>query len=259
LKNNCCYRDESESKTTQKAIIEINELDFAYEAELILVDVNLTVYEYDFLAIIGPNGGGKTTLLKLILGLEKPLNGSISVLGTRPEKARFQIGYVPQFGNYDREFPLLVKDVVRLSSVTNFSLTPFYLKKINQKTDEILTKLSVNHLAEKSFSSLSGGERQRVLIARALMNDPKILILDEPTASVDSSKEKDVYEQLKKLNNDLTIILVSHDIGFVSTFIKRIACINRSLLIHSSEEISRSDHHNLYNDRMRIVDHNCNL
>lgn len=214
--------------------LEINNLTYAYNDLNVLEDINLSIEEKEFLGIIGPNGGGKSTLIKLITGLLEPKSGSIKVFGKAPANAGDEIGYVPQFFNFDVNYPISVFDVVMMGR----------LKSSNKKEDklivkECLAKVSMLEHSGKLIGELSGGQKQRVLIARALAVKPRILLLDEPTASIDSKFGKTFYELLTELNKNLTIILVSHDIGVVSRYVKKIGCLNKNLVFHNSKEISK--------------------
>ena len=219
-------------------IVEIKDLDFAYNGEAALKDVNLTVRDKDFMAIIGPNGGGKTTLLKLMLGLLTPLKGTVHVDGKPPQKASHCIGYVPQNVHSNQSFPVTAMDVVlmgkrdpqkRLSrrSATNRSDALAALERMEMKAH-----------ADKKIGTLSGGQRQRVFIARALVAQPKLLLLDEPTASIDTKGQADFYRFLKELNQDITVLVVSHDLLVVSRYVKSVACVNKKLHYHDQAEIT---------------------
>lgn len=239
--------------------IKIENLNFSFYDQPVLEDINLEIRKKDFLAIIGPNGGGKTTLLKLILGFLKPQKGSIRIFGNPPLKARHFFGYVPQFSSFDDEFPIKVKDVIMSSTIKPFSILPYYKKEVKRKAFQILEKLEIEESANTLIGELSGGQKQRVLIARAIMSNPKILILDEPTASVDQNMEKDIFELLKKLNKDITIIIVSHDIAFISTYVNRVSCLNRCMDTHLISQISKENLFDLYNGKMKMVEHSCGI
>ncbi len=205
----------------------------------VIHDIDLTVPENDFLAIIGPNGGGKTTLLKVILGLLAPWEGSVSVLGASPEKTRPAIGYVPQLIP-DDSFPITVIDVVLMGRLRNAGLFRRYSRNDRKTAEMNLARLNVGDLAGDNMNSLSGGQKQRVLIARALAGKPQILLLDEPVASVDHDTQKSFFNLLAELNSDMTIVLVTHDVGAVSAHVKTIACINRTLMSHGETLSSES-------------------
>ncbi len=239
-------------------IIQASNLSFRYNSQYVLKNINLEVNEKDFMAIVGPNGGGKSTLLKIILGLLNPDSGSIEVFGQSPGKVGRKIGYVPQYGVHDFLFPIKVLDVVLMSYLTAGSILPFYQKKEKEAALEQLKALGIDHLANRRISELSGGQRQRVLIARALLSNPRLLILDEPTANIDSAVEGDVYRMLQVLNKDITIILVSHDINFVGTFVNKVTCLNVCGCTHRLDEIEGSII-DKYNYSLKVLHHRCNL
>jgi zinc transport system ATP-binding protein len=214
------------------SIIEIKNVDFSYENELILENVNLSVQERDFLAIIGPNGGGKSTLLKLILGLIKPNKGEISIFGQKISKSLSTIGYVPQNTNINTNFPIKVIEVVMMGHVGDKPPLIGYKKEEISCAMGALSQVGMQEYANKKIGQLSGGQRQRVMIARALCAHPKILLLDEPTASIDISGQKQVYELLKELNKHLSIIVVSHDLSIIIEYAKKVAHVNKKLSFH---------------------------
>lgn len=241
-------------------VIKIQNLSFAYNSNYILENVNLSFEKNDFVGIIGPNGGGKTTLLKLIMGFVKPQYGSVEVLGRAPEKSISKIGYVPQFNQTDKQFPIKAIDVVSMGMSNSKSYFPWNKTNDLSKIFEAMEFVKVSELSHKPFGELSGGQQQRCLIARALVSKPEILILDEPTASVDSSVELDIYEILKKLNTDMTILLVSHDVGFISSYINKVACVNKEILLHRKEEISFDKiSREAYHGDFAMISHKCKL
>ena len=221
-------------------IIQASNLSFRYNSQYVLKNINLEVNEKDFMAIVGPNGGGKSTLLKIILGLLNPDSGSIEVFGQSPGKVGRKIGYVPQYGVHDFLFPIKVLDVVLMSYLTAGSILPFYQKKEKEAALEQLKALGIDHLA------------------RALLSNPSLLILDEPTANIDSAVEGDVYRMLQVLNKDITIILVSHDINFVGTFVNKVTCLNVCGCTHRLDEIEGSII-DKYNYSLKVLHHRCNL
>ena len=219
-------------------IAEINEVTFAYNGEVALEDVNFSISQGDFIAMIGPNGGGKTTLLKLMLGLLEPDRGSLQVLGRPALKAAPDIGYVPQDVHINRRFPITALDVVLMGKMDP-------RKRWARKTDahrreaiEALDRIQMADYADRKIGDLSGGQRQRVFIARALVTRPKLLLLDEPTASIDTRGQAEFYAMLKELNRDTTILVVSHDLLVVSRFVKSVACVNKRLHYHPQAEIT---------------------
>ena len=223
-------------------VIDISSLSFAYDKELVLENINLTVKKDDFLAIIGPNGGGKSTLLKLILGMYKPKKGMIKVLGSDPCKNLSHIGYVPQNTNVNIDFPIKVIEVVMMGHVG--SKRPLF----GYGNDEIacamgvLEQVGMQAYAQHKIGSLSGGQRQRVMIARALCAHPSILILDEPTASIDAKGQRDIYELLRVLSESVTIMVVSHDISVILEYANKVAHINRTLSYHDISNKEKTFH-----------------
>ena len=223
-------------------VIDIEDLYFAYDRDIILENINLHVQALDFLAIIGPNGGGKSTLLKLILGLQKPKQGRITIFGEAPSKNLSLIGYVPQNTNVNTDFPIKVIEVVLMGHVGE--KTPLF----GYGKDEVacamgaLTQVGMQDFAQNKIGSLSGGQRQRVMIARALCAHPKILILDEPTSSIDFKGQKEIYELLKMLNKNITIIVVSHDISVILEYANKAAHINKRLSYHDISDKTSTFH-----------------
>jgi zinc transport system ATP-binding protein len=235
--------------------IKIENVSFAYNGFRVLESVNLVIYERDFLSLVGPNAGGKTTLLKLILGLLKPTSGSIQVLGLPPAKARSRIGYMPQHANLDPLFPVSVLDVVLMGRMGIGRRFGFFGKSDREKAEEALRKVELLDVHNRSFSDLSGGQHQRVLIARALVTEPDILLLDEPTSNVDAAVETELFELLNHLNKKMTVVLVTHDLGFVSGYVKRVACVNRKVVVHATHEISGEMINELYGSEVKMVRH----
>ncbi|MBN2016630.1 MAG: ABC transporter ATP-binding protein [Candidatus Cloacimonetes bacterium] len=242
-----------------RPVITLNDLDFSYNGEPVLQDITIEIDSKDFVAILGPNGAGKTTLIKLLLGFLKPTKGRISILGTNPIKARKFLGYVPQYSTFDMDYPIHVIDIVKMNTLSANSLFPSYKKDIAEKAFSLLEKLEIQDFANRNFHELSGGQKQRALIARALINDPKILLLDEPTASVDVSMEKDIYDILKILNASTTILLITHDVGFVSTYVNKICCLNRFASMHSVQELTGKSLFDIYSESSKFLQHHCNL
>jgi zinc transport system ATP-binding protein len=218
----------------KQAIINVRELSFSYGSHQVLENLNLDIYEGDYIAIIGPNGGGKTTFTKLLLGLLKPQKGEIRIFGKPVIQARQQIGYLPQYINFNMDMPITVFDIVLQGRLTPKKL--FYSKKDKKIALEQLEKMRISHLKERKIKELSGGQRQRVLLARALAKLPKILILDEPTASIDPEGQKDIYKLLKEL--PLTKIIISHDIQVLFEGVTRVAHINKTLYLHENIDTS---------------------
>jgi len=219
-------------------IIEIKNVWFTYNDHPVVEDVSLTVYDKDFVAVIGPNGGGKTTLLKLILGLLKPNKGSIRVLGDPANRSSHFIGYVPQEVNINRNFPITALDVVLMGKLSPGKRWNKSVIDDRRQALEALEKMDMAKYAGVRISDLSGGQCHRVFIARALVTKPRLLLLDEPTTGIDTRGQADFFKMLKQLNDELTILVVSHDLMVISTYVKSVACLNRCLHYHNQAEIT---------------------
>jgi zinc transport system ATP-binding protein len=218
--------------------IEVRNLWFAYEQRPVLEDVSFVLDQGDFLAIIGPNGGGKTTLLKLLLGILKPGKGSIRILGERVHDAKHRVGYVPQFTDVNVSFPISVQDIVLMGRLTRSRMGRWYSREDRAKVSELLRRVGLWEQRRTAVGQLSGWQRQRLFIARALATDPEILFLDEPTASVDSEFETHLYDFLKEINERVTVVVITHDVGAISSYVKSVACVNHTLVFHNEGEIS---------------------
>ncbi len=213
-------------------IIDIKNLTFSYEKDTILEDINLHVKDKEFLAIIGPNGGGKSTLLKLMLGIEKTPPNTIKIFNENSSKNLTSIGYVPQNTNVNTNFPIKVIEVVMMGHVGHKRPLIGYKKEEIECALTSLKQVSMEKHADKKIGSLSGGQRQRVMIARALCSHPKILLLDEPTSNIDTIGQKEVYELLKKLNQHITIVVVSHDISVILEYASSVLHVNKKAAFH---------------------------
>jgi zinc transport system ATP-binding protein len=221
-----------------KSVIEVNNLWYSFNGRPVLREVSLQVRQGEFLAMIGPNGGGKTTLLKLMLGLLKPDRGSIRVFGLPPRKAAHRIGYVPQDVHINKDFPISAMDVVlmgRIKSGRGWRRTSRSDRVLAHKA---LDGLEMGPYCDRRIGKLSGGQLQRVFIARAMATEPEILFLDEPTASVDSQGQAEFYELLKQLNRSVTIVMVSHDLMMLHHDVQSVACVNQNLHYHNEAEIT---------------------
>lgn len=237
-------------------VIKLQQVNFAYQAaQLALQEVDLEVTRGEFLGIIGPNGGGKTTLLRLLLGLLKPLSGVIDILGTKPGAANRQIGYVPQFTTFNLEFPISVLEVVLIGRLGKARSFFSYSKEDRVKALEVLQQLGIAECYKQPIATLSGGQLQRVMLARALVCEPKILLLDEPTANIDIHAEKNIFELLQAINSKVTILVVSHDLGFISKYIKRVACLNRKLICHDTFALTPEIIQQVYGIPIRVISH----
>jgi zinc transport system ATP-binding protein len=231
--------------------IDIRDVSLAYAHVPVLEHVTLQIAAGEFFGLIGPNGAGKTSLLRLILGLARPDSGSITVLGEDPIRARSRIGYVPQHPTFRRDFPITVTEVVRLGQLGSHWSAAVLAEKLRA----VMSALELESLANRQIGTLSGGQLQRVLIARALACEPELLILDEPTANIDLRVEQNIFSLLRQYNERMTIIVVSHDIGFISGFVHRAGCLNRTLVCHRTEEISGKTIEQLYGSSVRMINH----
>ena len=234
----------------------VNDLSFSYDGRPVLEDVNLSIPQGDFVSVVGPNGGGKTTLLKLILGLLRPSRGEVHVFGLMPAEARPRLGYMPQQAQLDPQFPATVMDVALMGRLGHGRPFGPYSKKDKEIVRAALDQVGLYDLHKKAFSSISGGQRQRLFIARALACEPDLLLLDEPAANLDVVMEGDLYELLQALNRKLTVVMVSHDIGFVSEVVKSVICVKRKVLMHPTTEITGEIINEIYGSPMRMVRHN---
>ena len=219
------------------SIIEVNHVSFSYNGALVLSDVSLSIREKEFVAFIGPNGGGKTTLVKLLLGLLKPDCGTIKIMGQPPAKIVHRIGYVPQDVSINKSFPISVMDVVLMGRL-QFHRWSRLSKKDRMAAKNALENLEMLEFQNRKIDDLSGGQRERVFIARALATEPDILFLDEPTANIDSQGKTDLYALLKELNKTKTIFVVSHDTMVLSSYVTSVACVNKNVHYHDAAEIT---------------------
>lgn len=221
-------------------LIEISNLTVGYENKPnVLKNVSFSVYENDFLGIIGPNGGGKTTLLKSILGLIKTTSGTISFYDNGLKVPSINIGYLPQINQIDKKFPISVSDVILSGLTQKGTFLKRYKKSDKEKVRVVAEQLGVDNLLHRAIGDLSGGQLQRVLLGRAIVDNPKLIVLDEPSSYVDKLFEKNFYKLLGEINKKIAIILVSHDVGTIISLVKNIACVNQQVHYHSGNEISQ--------------------
>lgn len=232
-----------------KPLITIKDLSAGYDGTPVIKDVNLEIYPHDFIGVIGPNGGGKTTLSKVIMGILKPLKGQVLF-----PSGRLNIGYLPQVSQIDRSFPVTVMDVVLSGMTSDKTWWRFLSKKNKQKALTLIKEMGLEEMAEKPIGSLSGGQLQRALLARAIINDPQLLVLDEPNTFVDRNFEGELYYLLEDLNKSMAIFLISHDIGTISSIIKTIACVNGTLHYHPSNVLT-ADVLKVYNCPIDLIAH----
>ncbi len=236
-------------------VIELEGVWFFYDRLPILESVDLVVHKGDFLGIIGPNGGGKSTLLKVILGLIKPSKGTVKVLGTDPEKARKRIGYVPQYNVFNLDFPISVREVVLMGQIGRKGLFKRYSREDIKAAENALKTVEMFEYRDRQIGELSGGQRQRVFIARSLIGEPEILLLDEPATGIDTMMQKEFYELLEILKSSVTIIMVSHDLTAVSVLVDKIACLNGKLHYHGSKELVPGDIEQSYCCPVELIAH----
>jgi len=239
----------NESKTP---LVSVRNISFSYGYESVLKEVSLDIYDTDYLAIIGPNGGGKTTLLKIILGLLKPDAGEVVWHGL---PAPIQIGYVSQFASFERGFPLSVREVVLMGRMSGHLWWQRASEKDQERTTDILNKMGLEGISNKPVGQLSGGQLQRVMIARALVCDPDILFLDEPIASIDSSSRFKLSSLLAELNKDIPVVVVTHDITSFASKVLHIACVNRTLFYHGEAELAGGCLEEAYGCPVELVAH----
>lgn len=237
-------------------IIEIENVSFAYDKITILQDVNVAVNAGEIVSIVGPNGGGKTTLLRLILGLLQPSTGTIRLFGGPPEEAWLRIGYMPQHVQHDRDFPVSVLDVVLMGRLGQTRRrVGRYTKEDRSAAHMALEQVGLANAARQSFAKLSGGQRQRTLIARAICSEPELLLLDEPTSHVDCHSEAELAQLLGKLSQKMSIVIVSHDLGFVSELVRRVICVNRKVVTHPVDRVTGLSIQELYGHDLGVVRH----
>lgn len=236
-------------------VIQIHNLAFGYDGVPVLQDICLDVQKGEFLAIIGPNAGGKSTLLKLTMGVLEPARGSVRVFGKPPRDVCARIGYIPQHALFPHDFPISVEETVLLGRLGQTRSFGGYNQKDKTVARQALEAVEIGPLRRKLLSELSGGQLQRVLIARALACEPEILLLDEPTANIDIRVEEDIFALLKHYNEKMTILVVSHDIAFISSYVSRVACLNRTLVCHETADLTGQIIDELYGTHVRLIQH----
>ncbi|MEX0322389.1 MAG: metal ABC transporter ATP-binding protein [Puniceicoccaceae bacterium] len=239
---------------SDRNVIECKDVVVRYGPVTVLDGVTFSIPERETLCVVGPNGGGKSTLLKVLLGLVKPQAGKVRVLGMDPAKARQHVGYMPQYIQIDPLFPIDVEGIVRMGRLKG-NRFGFYSKDDHAATQRALQEVGLWEQRKEAFMNLSGGMKQRVLIARALVNDPQLLLLDEPTAMVDAHIEAKLLEHLQELHNKMTILLVSHDASFVANLVDEVLCINRTAELHPVGRVAGEAVQELYGEPVKAVLH----
>jgi zinc transport system ATP-binding protein len=219
-------------------LIEIKNVTAAYGGKTALRNVTVNLYEGDFLGIIGPNGGGKTTLLKIALGLLPAVSGSVRFYKGGKDALSLKMGYLPQMNQIDKKFPVSVKDVVASGLVSEKRLFRSFDAKQHERINDVIKQMGLEELSARPIGELSGGQLQRVLLGRSIVSCPDVLILDEPSSYVDKRFESHFNHLLEEINRESTIILVSHDIGTVLSMVKNIACVNETLHYHAGIDVS---------------------
>ncbi len=235
-------------------ILSLSDVCFDYGGSRVLEDVSFNMVSGDFLAVIGPNGGGKSTLIKLIMGALRPRSGTLRVFETTAEMGRLNVGYLPQLQTLDMAYPITAVEIVEMAR-----LQGRWWKRLTQKDTQdalnALDQVGILHLADRPLSTLSGGERQRVFIARAIINRPKLLILDEPATSVDVKAENSLYQLLQSLHTQMSILMISHDLVAVSRLVNKIACLNRRLVFHNDSQLHQHDLESIYGCPVALIAH----
>jgi len=223
----------------KNALVDLHDVWVSYDGKWVLKSIYFKCYPSEIVGVVGPNGGGKTTLLNVILGLVRPKKGFVQVFGHRPDKrSRLEIGYLPQVSHADRQFPVTVLDVVLMGLYNRLGFFKRPDRNSKQVALDLLSQVHMDEHAKKTFGVLSGGQKQRVNIARALASKPKLLVLDEPSTGVDSVAQEDLYELLAKLRDeqDISVVMVSHDIGAITSHADRVACLNRQIHYHGEPD-----------------------
>jgi len=239
---------------SSQPIVCFRDVSFGFDGQRVIERANFDVEPGDLVCVVGPNGGGKTTLLKLILGALPPSEGEVRVFGDSPSHVRHRVGYMPQHLHYDPQFPVTVRDVVLMGRLGS-RVGGRYSRADKQAARLAMDELGIADLASRLFDALSGGQRQRVLIARALACQPDLLLLDEPTANVDAAIEEKFFETIKQLSQRMTIIMVSHDLRFVSSLFAKAICVNRRVAVHPIGAVTSEVIEQLYGAELSVVRH----
>lgn len=244
-----------ETRCSPSSIIHLDDVSFRYNGHPVIEHASLHIQEKEFVWIVGPNGGGKSTLLRLLVGLLKPQSGVITLFGQKPEKVRTRVGYLPQNPSLDQDFPATVRDVVAMGRLHPGG--PF-ARSTGDDHEAVVTALERVGLLEKinaRFSSLSGGQMRRLLIARSLASKPDILLLDEPTANLDQASEEELRNLLHRLSEEITVLMVSHDPVFVASFVRTVVCVNHKVSVHPTGELPPNAAMDIYDGGIKVVRH----
>ena len=235
-----------------------HDVGFGYGAEPVLAGVNFDIYPSEYVCVVGPNGGGKTTLLKLALGLLKPDKGRIRIFGESPEEARGALGYVPQHLHFDPVFPVRAIDVVLMGRVGpgQFGLAS---REDRKQAETSLDQVGLAGQAQRQFAELSGGQRQAVLIARALAGAPRVLLLDEPDAHIDPERRENLRRLLDQLPTEITRVLVSHNMDFVASGVEKVICVHGGVHVHPTSALSPERIREIFGGDLRLIRHDREL
>lgn len=222
-------------------IIKLDNITAGYDGKTALKNVSLTVYDHDFLGIIGPNGGGKTTLVRIILGLMKPANGNVTYLRDGKDVKEITMGYLPQYNDIDKKFPISIYEVVLSGLSRQKRFMRPYTAEQHEQVRKTIERMELHGLEQRAIGTLSGGQLQRVLLARAIVSKPEVVVLDEPNTYIDQRFQEQMYKMLETINRDCAIIIVSHDVGTILQNVKDVACVNTTLHYHASTEIPEDE------------------
>lgn len=246
----------TQRESTTEPVISVRNLSVRYGSVTALKNVNLDVMSGDYLGVIGPNGGGKSTLIKAILGLVPAASGEIRIFGDPPDRVRVPIGYVPQFATMDRRFPVTVREVVQMGRIPRgLPMMQRYGPEDRQIAERQIERLGLLAVADRQIHALSGGQFQKMLLARALAREPRILLLDEPTANVDAGSRDQIFEILAALNKEMTIVMVTHDMMAISSSVRSLACVNGIMVRHGEPMLDEQTIHALYGCPVDLIAH----
>jgi len=243
------------AESAEQNVVTFENLGFSYDRTPVLEGVNLSIRESEFVWVVGPNGGGKTTLVKIMLGLLRPRKGRVRVFGKEPSVGRRRIGYMPQHAKVDLQFPVTVMDVALMGRLGKSGRWGRYSSADREVATSALEDVGLLEMSRRSLSELSGGQQRRLLIARALSSEPDLLVLDEPTANLDKRSEQDLLDLFVRFRNRVTVVMVSHDPAFVSDFVKHVVCVNKTVSVHPTADIDGEFMQELFGTSMRVVRH----